>query len=514
MATVKKIPIPPKVGEYWPRYRRRALLITVVVQLIAAILIIFPLANSGAVASTGDLILAIVTVLTATMLLNIILVMHLLVPLGDISAALTHISGEPTIVKPPNPNDRHFEQDGFKPLLQLVYAVSSQRDNKQEGGESDDTTSVNFEDILSTLPVGFVAMNADGKIIYANKAAPVRVDSDGNSNLELLFDQNDTLEKWVAECNERSVHGEKIWQRIANKIPGEEDRKIYDISASYEKGKTAEVVLTLIDRSGTYQPEDDDLDFIAFAAHELRGPITVIRGYLDVLGEELEASLDEEQTELLSRLVVSSNRLSGYINNILNASRYDRRHLKLRLKEDSLANIYDSIKDDMHLRASSQRRLLSVDLPDTLPTIAADATGVSEVLGNFIDNAIKYSHDGGVVTVTAEATDDFVTVLVEDKGIGMPDQVVRNLFHKFYRSHRSRETVAGTGIGLYICKAIVESHGGTVGVRSTEGQGSVFTFSLPVYASVAEKLKANDNSNEKFIGKGEGWIKNHAMYRG
>src|SRR5690606_11445053 len=158
--------------------------------------------------------------------------------------------------------------------------------------------------------------------------------------------------------------------------------------------------------------------------------------------------------------------------------------------------------------------LLSVNFPEDLPTVAADATGVSEVLANLIDNAIKYSHEGGVVNVSAAASSEFVTVTVEDNGIGMPDQVVSNLFHKFYRSHRSRETVAGTGIGLYICKFIVESHGGTISVRSTEGQGSIFTFSLPIYATVADKLKANNNSNEGLVAKGEGWIKNHAMYRG
>src|SRR5690606_4235292 len=120
-------------------------------------------------------------------------------------------------------------------------------------------------------------------ITYANNAAPVRIDSDGNSSLDLLFDTNDNLDKWLDECSKRSVHAEKIWQRVANKVPGEEGRKIYDISATYQKGKATEVTLTLLDRTSIYKPEDDDLDFIAFAAHELRGPITVIRGYLDVL---------------------------------------------------------------------------------------------------------------------------------------------------------------------------------------------------------------------------------------
>ena len=133
----------------------------------------------------------------------------------------------------------------------------------------------------------------------------------------------------------------------------------------------------------------------------------------------------------------------------------------------------------------------------------------------MIDNALKYSNEGGVVNVTAHVEDGFVITSVEDHGIGMPGNVVSNLFHKFYRSHRSRETVSGTGIGLYISKAIVESHGGKISVRSAEGEGSTFSFSLPIYSTVADKLLASDNSNEGLINRADGsWIKNHAMYRG
>jgi signal transduction histidine kinase len=103
---------------------------------------------------------------------------------------------------------------------------------------------------------------------------------------------------------------------------------------------------------------------------------------------------------------------------------------------------------------------------------------------------------------------------VTDNGIGIPANVVGNLFHKFYRSHRSRETVAGTGIGLYICKAIIESHGGKIGVTSTEGVGSTFSFTVPTYASVAEKLQANDYTNAGLISSSDGWIKNHSKYSG
>ena len=146
--------------------------------------------------------------------------------------------------------------------------------------------------------------------------------------------------------------------------------------------------------------------------------------------------------------------------------------------------------------------------------ICADTASLSEVFGNLIDNAIKYSNEGGAITVSAASKGDMVEFSVEDHGIGMPGSVVSNLFQKFYRSHRSRETVAGTGIGLYISKAIVESHGGTIAVRSEDGHGSTFTVSLPSYKTVADKLKQDNNGNELLISREGSWIKNHTMYRG
>lgn len=169
----------------------------------------------------------------------------------------------------------------------------------------------------------------------------------------------------------------------------------------------------------------------------------------------------------------------------------------------------------MTLRARTQHRLLTVDIPLDLPTVAADTSSVSEVLVNLIDNAIKYSYEGGSVHVTAEQKDSSVEIIVSDTGIGMPSNIVGNLFHKFYRSHRSRETVAGTGIGLYISKAIVESHGGTMQVRSVEGEGSTFSFTLPTYSSVKDKLMKNSGSNTTLISNHSGsWIKNHGKIRG
>lgn len=502
---------PRLIRDYWPRYKKRAMIACVVMQLIVTFAIVGALVASEAMRVDVVLLVVAIAIFAATTGLNIILVSLLLTPLQNLSYALTHIAGEPTTTTPPNPNATRFSTDGFNLLLQLLYELGA-KDSPAAIKKSD--LSV-LEKALAETKAGLVVLDHNRQIVYANKAAPVRINTNNQPELELVFDdQRETLSQWLNDRENSDVHADRLWQRVPNKLVGEEGRRIFDIAASYEKGSEAETVLVFHDYSNHYQPEDDDLDFIAFAAHELRGPITVIRGYLDVFGDELEDKLDGEQRELLRRLVVSANRLSSYVNNILNASRYDRRHLQVHLVEERLQNVYAMIADDMAERARSQNRLLSVNFSDDLPTIAADHGSLSEVIGNLIDNAIKYSNEGGTVNVTARVQGDFVIVSVEDHGIGMPGNVVSNLFHKFYRSHRSRETVAGTGIGLYISKAIVESHGGQISVKSTVGEGSTFEFSVPIYATVADKLAGSDNKNSGLISQGEGWIKNHSMYRG
>ncbi|MEO5950297.1 MAG: HAMP domain-containing sensor histidine kinase [Candidatus Saccharimonadales bacterium] len=512
----KQVSAPPMVRDFWPKYHAKTIFFVTATQVLITLLFGVLLLYVRPSSATDPFFWVTLAGLAFFLFsINISVAAYIMKPLRHLSDALTEISGEPSITTPPNPNKEEFQKNGLGPLLQTIYELATGRKEITPLGTKEvAVVHANLETALSDASVGFMMLDKNRRVIYANPKAPIHTDPDGAIIIDLLFENGHTLGDWLDECEEHAVHAEKVWQRVSDKIPGEENRHIYDITASYQKGSEAEVVITLFERTSVYQPEDDDLDFIAFAAHELRGPITVIRGYLDVFGDELQPVLAADQVELLNRLVVSANRLSSYVNNILNASRYDRRHLKIHLHEDTISNIYDTIKDDMNLRAMAQNRFLTVQLPIDLPTVAADAASVGEVLGNLIDNALKYSNEGGQINVTARVNGGMVEVSVEDFGIGMPSNVVSNLFHKFYRSHRSRETVAGTGIGLYITKAIIESHGGTISVRSIEGQGSTFSFTLPIYSTVAEKLKLNNNSNEGLIEHGSGWIKNHSMFRG
>lgn len=431
-------------------------------------------------------------------------------PLKVLWQAIAHVSNDPVQTTPPNINTHQHEKTGLKALVQTVYDLAARPGSSVTVAAS--TSTDIYQTFVQDMPVGLIALNDHAEVVFTNTLAPTHVDSNQKHVIELNFEPGDSLDTWLQSCQNK-LRDTKVWRRIADKVTGEENRRIFDVIGYYRKGgKGVETMLITVDRTQEYATQEEDMDFIALAAHELRGPITVIRGYLELLGQELP-TLNDEQQQLIDRLQVSSERLSGYINNVLNVSRYDRNHLKLHLQEDRVIDIIKLLVPDLALRAKTQSRTLTFNVPDNLPTVAADRSSLSEVISNLIDNAIKYSKDGGEVVVNAAIKDNFVELTVQDHGIGMPGSVVGNLFSKFYRSHRSRQTVSGTGLGLYICKAIVESHGGSIWVRSVEGKGSTFGFTIPIYSTVADKLSAGDNGNEKIIEQREGWIKNHAMFR-
>ena len=469
--------------------------------------------------STGNLemsLLVSVPLFVFQILVMILVLPIALEPLDILTRAICHVSGQASNLTPPNVNGTRHEKTALKDMVDVIYRLATSLKPLPDTETDSEKTREIMLSVLQNLPFGVIALDEKLNIVYANTTAPTLTSDRGDTSIQLMFEQDDTLEMWVQKITSQSITDSKTWSHLQNLLPGTEGRRVFDVFAHYNSNDTSgiETVLITIDRTDHYVQSEEDMDFISLAAHELRGPITVIKGYINVLEDEMRPQLRPDQMELFERLEVSAARLSGYINNILNVARYDRRHLRLSMHEDRLADIYHIIEPDMRLRASTQGRQLQVSIPEDLPTIAADRNSLSEVMANLIDNAIKYSHEGGVVQVTAAVDGNFVKCSIQDYGMGMPSSVVTGLFTKFYRSHRTSQNFSGTGLGLYISKAVVESHGGTIGVKSKEGEGSIFTFVVPIYSTVADKLAEHGHSNSGIINSGRGWIKNHAMFKG
>ena len=499
------------VGQIRRKLLRYSIIATAVGQALVIVITAILYTLFDGMNSYLAFIITMTSIIVFEVVIMLVVVDLLIYPLDIIARTVSSIIGEKPTVYPPNPNrlrgPARMEVAKAVDFLYTKESIPITPTNKQP----DEAGQVALN-LVHSLPVGLIALDYDFNILAFNDNAPVyRTKRDCIIQLDFR-NSGQSLEQWFNKVRDQAISASQTWTRIQNAPSGSlETRHIYDVVASYHQHATdgINLIVVTIDRTSDYVDSEDNADFVALAAHELRAPLTVIRGYLDMLDEEIYDKVTDDQRALLDRLNVSAKRLASYVNNVLNANRYDRNHLQLKLTETTIADIAADVRKDLDLRATTVNRHIDWQIPNNLPTVAADKSSIGEVITNLVDNAIKYSNDGGTVEVTAKRSGDFVAVSVIDHGIGIARSAAEHLFTKFYRSHRSRASVGGTGIGLYISRGIVESHGGTIGVDSTEGEGSTFTFTVPIYQAVKDKLNNDNNSNAQLISKRTGYIDNH-----
>lgn len=211
--------------------------------------------------------------------------------------------------------------------------------------------------------------------------------------------------------------------------------------------------------------------------HEFRTPLTSIKASVTSLMSN--AGLDEEQkTELLTIVHEETDRLNRLIGEAAEMAQLDAHLVKLDLQSHSMAEIIDSAVDELHVVLKGHP--FNADIPTDLPKVTVDFERIREVVRHLVENAAKYSPAGTFVRISAELKDGTVITSVADQGPGIDALEQSLIFDKFYRGRRERYTAHGTGMGLAIAKVIVEAHGGSIGVISQLGRGSVFSFALPI----------------------------------
>lgn len=411
-------------------------------------------------------------------------------------------------------------------LSRPVHALNSEiaKLNDKINASTSALSNVNedLKALLEDLPLGLLVFNDEMQVTRINEVATKLLGASVDASTEALLaivsklksnGQTINFIDWLHQAKTDKIQDLKRWPMVV--LNSADNTAVFDLLAHYNKhdSHSYELVVMLVDRSEEYDRQEKQMEFISLAAHELRGPITVMRGLIDVLQHEAQDQLDDDHQELLTRMGISARQLAGYVDNILNVSRVDRETFEVHPDEEDWSKLLTSACQDMAIRAQANHRKLELHIAKSLPTAAVDTTAISHVITNLIDNAIKYSKDGGTVIVNAISKDSQIETTIQDFGIGIPDNVLSNLFVKFYRSHRSKQIVSGTGLGLYLCKAIIEAHGGNIWVRSSEGAGTTFGFTLPTYASVADQLKEGNNKESGIVRGSHGWIKNHSLYQ-
>jgi len=225
-------------------------------------------------------------------------------------------------------------------------------------------------------------------------------------------------------------------------------------------------------------------EFVSIVSHQLKSPLSGMKWSLDlVLGKRI-GELNDKQNDYLKSTQENVSRMIRLVNDLLDVSRIESGRIKMIPQKVPLDKTVKSIAKELEFFAKANNTEIKLKIEDNIPEASVDPTRIRMVVQNLVDNAIKYSSGQGAVEISLSKKDNFLCCQVKDYGVGIPKDQQGKIFDKFFRSNNviKRQTV-GTGLGLYIAKAVVESSGGKMGFKSREEKGSTFWFTLPVVNS-------------------------------
>lgn len=230
-------------------------------------------------------------------------------------------------------------------------------------------------------------------------------------------------------------------------------------------------------------------EFISIAAHQLRTPLSAIKWAMWVIMEGDLGPLLPEQIKLLKRGYETNEKMITLVNDLLNVARIEDGRFGYEFKKGSLAKLVSGVVSSMEMLAVNKNVTIKFDeSSEKIKPFAFDSKKVTLATQNIIDNAVKYTPEGGLVSIKLFNKGHYANVCVEDSGVGVPEDQKGRLFSKFFRARNVlRMETAGSGLGLFIAKNIISRHGGEIEVKSKEGKGSAFCFSLPTDESLIPK---------------------------
>jgi signal transduction histidine kinase len=447
---------------------------------------------------------------------------YLMQPLKATWQAVLHLSPSEQGIAAPGLENLHFGRELVTNLTTQIYQLVSVTDQtKVEKRRQTDGLQNNF--VAQNLPLPLVLLDDTETIRFANEAAARYVGQDSTDMigknvymvLDMSFPSQDTFDVWLKQAKLKNATALNSWERVRLNVRDNHPARLFDLAAYYNRGNPdkLETMLVLFDHTKQYSQDDQAVNFIALSVHELRTPLTLLRGYIEVFEDELGKTIsDPELQSFMLKMRAQAEQLTAFVNNILNVARIDNDQLELKLQSEDWSTTLKSAIEMISLRAKVRDITLKCRIARDLPPVAIDSLSIREVINNLIDNSIKYSGTSKVVKIDSYLNQEgLVETIVQDFGLGIPTSILPNLFTKFYRDHRNRAQIGGTGLGLYLSKAIVAAHGGSLWVRSKEGEGSTFGFTLLPYDKLPKDQ--GSNSDQEITRSAHGWIKNHSLYR-
>jgi signal transduction histidine kinase len=374
-------------------------------------------------------------------------------------------------------------RSGSLVVLALGSALAGRRLRKSEAAQRD-VAMLQSALIDSTLD-GICLTDASGQILISNK--PLR-----RLTLELGMPHEGTVPERLFAIADTIVEPERYRTRMLElaAAPGDASIDEFEVAATGRvfRGYTAPVpdvegglggrIWTL--REVTADRELDRMRdaFVATVSHELRTPLTSISGFLEMMQDE-EDRLDDTGRQYLNVIRRSTERLYSLVEDLLLVAQIEAKRVDLDLVDVDVAELAARAVEAMRPAAGEKGVTLEV-VSDHPPTARGDQVRLTQVLDNLVSNAVKFTDEGGVVTVTVNGNGDGVDLVVKDTGIGVSTEEQGQVFTRFFRaSTATKRAIPGTGLGLAISRALVEQHGGTISFSSREGVGTTVTVRLP-----------------------------------
>jgi signal transduction histidine kinase len=371
------------------------------------------------------------------------------------------------------------------PLVGVGLAAGySSRRISSDALELQETSAVQRALLDSTLD-GICLTDGSGRLLLAN--APLQ-----EIALELGLPPYGTVAERLLTLAERTTEPKRFSERmheLAHDQTASEDEFELSDTGRVFRGSTIPVtrpdgalvgrIWTLREVTGDRRLERLRDAFVAAVSHELRTPLTSVSGFLELLGDE-EDSLALTGRTYLTAARRGTARLQRIVEDLLLVAQIEADLLELHTEPVDLAELAAAVVEDAGAAAAEKRVAVTLDSAGPLP-LEADPTRLGQVLENLLSNAIKYTPAGGAVVLSTSGSDGDRRIEISDNGIGVPHAELGRLFSRFYRaSTATRRAIPGTGLGLVIARAIVESHGGTISLESWEGEGTRVTVTLPL----------------------------------
>ncbi len=446
---------------------------------------------------------------------------YVLQPVRALWQAIVHLSPNQQGIAAPKIDDLRLGRALVSNLSAQLYQLATLA-NAAAIERQSQSSNLQHNFIANNLPLPLIVLDPTETIQFANKAAAqymgiAAADMIGKNVymvLDMSFPTDETFDSWLKGAKINNATASANWERVRLNVRDDRPERLFDLAAYYNRNNAEhnETMLVLFDHTKQYSQDEQAVSFIALSVHELRTPLTLLRGYIEVFEDELKERISPELQDFMLKMHSQAEQLTAYVNNILNVARIDNDQLELKLQAEDWSTVLKSSIEMISLRAKVRDITLQCRIARNLPPVGVDRLSICEVVSNLIDNAIKYSGTSHEIIIDSRLNrDGLIETTIQDFGVGIMTGILPNLFTKFYRDHRNRAQIGGTGLGLYLSKAIVTAHGGNIWVQSKEGQGSTFSFTLLPYTRLAETVK--QSGEQEITRSAHGWIKNHSMYR-